>query len=140
NPAQIISTPNTVAAKDGNDAAIRVIVDGSQTGGGTGFVLGASHSMVRGLAIDGFGVGVSVPDPGVVGTLIQGNFIGKYILFLVDPATGESLPDASRAILGGRGNSAQGVLLGSTNATVGGTSPQENNVIVGNGLQGVSIL
>ena len=38
------------------------------------------------------------------------------------------------------GNSLQGVLLGSTNATIGGFDPQENNVIAGNGLQGVSIL
>ena len=32
------------------------------------------------------------------------------------------------------------MLLGSTNATIGGFNPQENNVISGNGLQGVSIL
>ena len=38
------------------------------------------------------------------------------------------------------GNSLQGVLLGSTNATIGGFDPQENNVIAGNGLQGVEIL
>ena len=43
-------------------------------------------------------------------------------------------------VFAGQGNSLQGVLLGSTNATVGGTSPQDNNVIVGNGLQGVSVL
>ena len=32
------------------------------------------------------------------------------------------------------------VLLGSTNATVGGVEKQDENVIIGNGQQGVSIL
>ena len=33
-------------------------------------------------------VGVSVPNPTDVGDLIQGNFIGQYVTFLVDPQTG----------------------------------------------------
>jgi hypothetical protein len=74
---QITSVPNTVAATQGNNAAIRVIVDGSQTGGATGFVLNTLNSTLRGLIIDGFGVGVSVPNRANVGNLIQGNFIGQ---------------------------------------------------------------
>ena len=58
----IQSIPNTVDAKDGNNAKERVIIDGSQTGGcAHGFVLDASHSLLRGLIISGFNVGVSVP-------------------------------------------------------------------------------
>ena len=72
---------------DGNSAVPRLIIDGSQAGG-TGFVLDSSDSILRGLIVDGFGVGVSVPDPGDVGDLIQGDDIGKYPLFPVEPTTG----------------------------------------------------
>ncbi len=139
-PSLITSSVNTVTATQGNTAQVRVIVDGHLTGGATGFIIDASHSILRGLAIDGFGVGVSIPSPDNVGDLIQGNFIGPHFLFLVDPTTGQALPDASRVVFSGYGNSRQGVLLDSTNATVGGTAPQDNNVITNNGLQGVSIL
>ncbi len=48
----ITSVPNATAATDGNNAQIRVIVDGSDSSGGTGFTLDAAHSMIRGLIID----------------------------------------------------------------------------------------
>ena len=63
---------------------------------GTGFVLDASHSLLRGLIISGFSVGVSVSafdtsgNP-VVGDLIQGNSIGDYFIYPVDPNTGSPL-------------------------------------------------
>ena len=88
-PTLITSTPNGVQARDGNDARVRVIIDGSHTGGGTGFVLDTSHSVLRGLAIDGFGIGVSVPAPQNTGNLIQGNFIGQYLTYPVNPLNGE---------------------------------------------------
>jgi hypothetical protein len=143
-PVEITSTPNSVAAINGNDAHARVILDGSQTGGGTGLVLAASHSTVRGLIIDGFGVGISVPSTDingkpVVGDLIQGNYIGKYVVYPVDPNTGFPLLAPNNVALVGSGNTQQGVLLDANNMTVGGSNPQENNVISGNGLQGVQI-
>ena len=82
-PTQILSVPNSSAALDGNNAQQRVIVDGSNTGGATGFVINASHSTIRGLIIDGFGVGVSIPGPNDVGDLVQGNFIGQYFALAV---------------------------------------------------------
>ena len=149
-PTEITSTPNTLAAIDGNNAVIRVIVDGSALGPipSTGIELDVSNSIVRGLIIDGFSTGVSIPNPGEVGDLIQGNDIGVYPLFLVDPVTGFALTGPTSEAIAGQGNSQQGVLLGSTNATVGGVEPQDNNVIIGNGLlqqipgqgQGVDIL
>ena len=141
-PDEIVSTPNTVAATTGNNAVPRLIVEGSLTGGATGFVLGASDVILRGMVIDGFGVGVSVPNPGDVGDLIQGDDIGPFPLFPVDPDTGQAITvnGAPEEILGGRGNSLQAVLLASTNATVGGVETQDSNVIVANGSQGVSIL
>src|SRR5438874_1724662 len=71
-PTEITSSPNSSAATLGNNARVRVIIDGSQTGGATGFVLDTSNAMLRGLIIDRFGVGVSVPHPYDVGNLIQG--------------------------------------------------------------------
>ena len=103
-------------------------------------MLDASHSTLRGLIIDGFGVGVSVPhldssgNPNV-GDLIQGNFIGDYFVYPVDTNTGLALPSPNNVAVLGHGNSLQGVLLDSNNTTVGGTNPQENNVIDGNGLR-----
>ncbi len=104
-----------------------------------GFVINASNSILRGLAIEGFGVGVSVPNPTDVGDLIQGNFIGVYLAYPVDPMTGVALPAPNTVELVGLGNTQQGVVLGSRNATVGGTDPQDSNVIGGNGMQGVLI-
>ena len=118
---------------------MRVIIDGSQTGGGTGFEIDTSHSVLRGLIIDGFDVGVSVPNPGNIGNAIQGNFIGKYFLYPVDAVSGSPLPSPNNVVLAGQGNLLQGVYLNAHNTTVGGTNPQENNVISGNGLQGIFI-
>jgi Calx-beta domain len=171
-PTEIASTPNSFpgtaptaagSALNGNNAVPRVIVDGSMTGGATGFVLDTSDSILRGLIINGFGVGVSVPNSDDVGDLIQGDDIGKYPIFPVDPESGvpvliNGIQEEDVVGVGdspqGLGNSLQGVLLGSTNATVGGLEAQDNNVIIGNGFslvngvvtnnslqgQGVSIL
>ena len=38
-PQYIVSVPNQVAALNGNNARARVIIDGQNTGGATGFVL-----------------------------------------------------------------------------------------------------
>ncbi|MFI5457958.1 MAG: beta strand repeat-containing protein, partial [Isosphaerales bacterium] len=139
-PTLISSVPNNVAALDGNNAQVRVIVDGSKISSGPldiGFVIDASNSILRGLAIEGFGVGVSVPNTTDVGDLIQGNFIGVYVTYPVDPQTGIPLPSPDTVVLARLGNTQQGVVLDSKNTTVGGTEPQDNNVISGNGAQGV---
>jgi len=142
-PKLIQSTPNTVAARQGNDAHARVIIDGHllpHNSTDIGFLLDSSPSTLRGLIIDGFGVGVRVPqvdssDSPIVGDLIQGNFIGTYFVYPVDPTTGIALPAPNNVAVAGLGNSLQGVLLDSNNTTVGGTNPQEDNVIAGNGLR-----
>ena len=99
-PIYIQSIPNTVDALQGNNAEERVIIDGSQipaASAATGFVLDASHCLLRGLIISGFSVGVSVSaldtsgNP-VVGDLIQGNSIGDYFTYPVDPDTGSPCP------------------------------------------------
>ena len=138
-PTLIHSVPNAAQARNGNDAKVRVIIDGSQTRDGTGFLLEASSIVIRGLAIDGFGIGVSVPSSQSVGDLIQGNFIGRYLVYAVDTNTGVSLQAPNDVVVAGIGNALQGVYLNSHNTTIGGTNPQENNVISGNGQQGVWI-
>ena len=139
-PTMITSVPNTTAATDGNNAQIRVIIDGSDSGGGTGFALDASHSMLRGLIIDDFGVGVTIPQASDVGDSIQGDFIGAYLLYPVDPDTGSPLPspDDDRG-RGRRAMRSSGVIIDGANATLGGASPQDDVVIAGNGAQGVWI-
>src|SRR5262245_23676870 len=140
-PTIITSIPNTTAAKQGNNARVRVIIDGSAAGvGATGFELNTSHSVLRGLVITNFGIGVSVPNPGNIGNLIQGNFIGDFFLYPVDTQTGSTLAGANSVVFASLGaNSQQGIVLYSSNTTVGGSNPQENNVICGNGLQGILI-
>ena len=109
-------------------------------------MLDASHSLLRGLIISGFSVGVSVSaldnsgNP-VVGDLIQGNSIGDYFVYPVDPETGSPLPSPDTVVLHVKpaGNAQQGVVLYSANTTVGGSNPQENNIICGNGAQGILV-
>ena len=63
-PTLINSVPNSSVALDGNNAEVRVIIEGSGLpSGSTGFVLNTSHSTLRGLAIDGFSVGSRSPIP-----------------------------------------------------------------------------
>ena len=52
---------------------------------------------------------------------------------------GAPLTGGSSAILATGTNTLQGVAVFSTNTTVGGPNPQENNVIIGNGQQGIWI-
>ena len=136
-PTEITSTTNTVQATQGNNARVRVIVNGNGTGGATGFTLDASDSMIRGLIIDGFGVGVDVPNSDDVGDSIQGDFIGAYLLYPVDPNTGQPLPSPNGEQLVTPGNSQQGVIIDGENTTLGGASTQDDNVIAGNGDEGV---
>ena len=139
NPVLISSVPNSIVASSGNNAVVRVIIDGSQASGATGLELDASDSIIRGLVIEGCVVGISIPSPNDVGDLIQGNFIGEYMTYPVDPETGEPLLSPDTVALTGLGNSQQGIVLGSANATVGGIETQDANVICGNGAQGVLI-
>jgi hypothetical protein len=141
-PVLIKSVPNSLAATTGNNAQVRVVVNGSHVPDSTndiGFVLSASNCILRGLAIEGFGVGAEVPSPTDVGDLIQGNFLGNYLIYSVDTQTGAPLPAPNDVALVGHGNANQAIVLDSANATVGGTDPQDSNIICGNGAQGVLI-
>ena len=138
-PTEITTVPNSTAAINGNNARVRVIIDGSASGGGTGFILDASYSMLRGLIIANFAVGVSIPNPTDVGNSIQGDFVGDYFLHPVNPNSGLPLPAPEGEVLVTAGSSQQGVIINGANSTLGGASPQDDVVITGSGSQGVWI-
>jgi hypothetical protein len=134
-PVVITSTPNTQPALNGNDARVRVVIDGANAGSDAiGIDIRSPSCEVRGLAIGGFDVGIAIND---VGARVQGNFIGWHVVYRVDAETGDQLPPTIGIGLGGPVNRAQGVRISATNAALGGVVPQENNVISGNGLEGV---
>ena len=140
--SEITTTPNTSAAIAGNTARVGIIIDGTNIPSGPsdiGFVINASDSIVRGLAIGGFDIGVSVPSSADVGDLIQGNTIGVYITFPVNPITAAAAFPPYNAVVVALPNEQQGVVLGSRNATVGGIDPQAANIIGDNLEQGVMI-
>ena len=104
---------NTQTTSD--NAVLMIDLDGTYTYSPTyGLDIAASGCTVQGLAITDYASGV-VPDSGTSGSIIQGNFIGTDV-------TG------SIAL----GNS-EGVLFqGSSDNTIGGTTPAAVNIISGN--------
>ncbi len=139
-PTYIVSVPNSSAALSGYNAQVRVLLEGSLTTGATGLVVDAPNCIIRGLAIDGFSTGVSIQSTGDAGDLIQGDFIGQYLVYPVDTETGSPLPAPNNVELLGSGNSQQGLVIQGSNATVGGIDPQAADAIAGNGAQGILIL
>jgi uncharacterized repeat protein (TIGR01451 family) len=131
----ILSTQNKLPI--GFNAAVRVILEGGNGGvpaNFTGITIQSDHNIVRGLSIDGFQTGVSVQGPSAIGNLIQGNYVGNYILFpkpeLNDP----------NAVVGGIGNGGDGVDINApTNNMLGGVAPETHNAVAGNGAVGVFI-
>src|SRR5262249_30538026 len=105
----------------GDNAVLRVELDGTSAGAANGLTLTGGGSTVRGLAINRFGgEGVEV---GGAGNVLAGNFIGT------DPGGATGL-----------GNDSVGVrLLAATGSTVGGTTPDARNLISGNSGNGITI-
>lgn len=154
-PTLIFSSPNTAEAREGFDAQLRLIVDGSAIDRAafpepTGFVLATDHSNLRGLIITGFAVGVDVPAGPNVGNRIQGNSIGGHFLYFVSPDTGFVIVGAGRVgfefvnpaidAAGTRiANTSDGVRIAAPNTTFGGPNPQEANTVTASGGRGVWI-
>jgi len=107
----------------GSDAVLKIQLDGVNIPNRDGILLvsGSSGSTIRGLAIYRFaGSAPSGPASGIrmqisTGNVVTGNYIGT-------DATG-----AASSL----GNSS-GITMNSNNHTIGGTTPQERNVISGN--------
>jgi CSLREA domain-containing protein len=116
------SSPNTKAV--GNNAALKVVLDGSNANSDGLAIDGASGSVIRGLVINSFGnVGIDVFGDSV-GTRIEGNFIGTDVTGTLD-----------------RGNGNDGVALfdSPSQTVVGGTTPAARNLISGNDDQGIDL-
>ena len=122
----------------GTNATLMVEIDGTLLSSGNGLVLGGSGgSVVKGLAIYGFGTGVNGANDNGNAILIQsnnnvvaGNFLGMGVDGIVLPA---------------RKNANSGVSIGNLIATdtyvnnlIGGTTPVDKNLIAGNGV-GISL-
>jgi CSLREA domain-containing protein len=118
------SSPNTKAV--GNDAALKIVLDGSSAGSGAdGLAIdGASNSVIRGLVINSFGhVGIDVFGDSV-GTRIKGNFIGT---------------DPTGTLDKGNGNDGVALFDSPSQTVVGGTTPAARNLISGNEDQGIDL-
>ncbi|MBU1064461.1 T9SS type A sorting domain-containing protein [bacterium] len=105
------ASPNTNALNEGNNAVIKIELDGSGSGGSVGFNLYGGDAVIKGLAIHGFGSGIQINDIGECN--IQGCYLGT---------------DAFGAVLGDE----IGITINnSSNNIVGGTDPANFNVITG---------
>jgi hypothetical protein len=105
------ASPNTLAV--GNDAVLKIVLDGSHVISGSGLRFLTGSSTVRGLVISEWAQdGISVLGSG---TVIQGNFVGT---------------DATGTVA--VGNNSNGVSVIGDDNLIGGTSPAARNVISGN--------
>lgn len=122
------ASPNTSPFGQPINAALKIVMDGSQVlGYPAGLDIRSSGNMVRGLVIHRFYDGISVLDR--ANNHIEGNFIGTDVHGSAD-----------------LGNRCHGVSIsgveggpGSTNNVLGGSNPQARNLISGNDCVGVGI-
>ena len=116
------ASPNTRTV--GNDAVLKVQLDGTQVPGDNGLeIITADSSVIRGLAINRFGTGVAISGDSI-GNRVEGNFIGTDPTGTLD-----------------KGNQFDAVALGNgaSESVIGGTTPAALNVLSGNGLDGLTI-
>jgi hypothetical protein len=111
--------PNTLAV--GNNAVLKIELDGSSAGNANGLIISAGSSTVRGLMINRF-AGGSISGTGIIlktngNNVIAGNFLGTDATGTADQGNEEGLV----------------IEQNSSNNTIGGPLPEERNVISGNG-------
>jgi hypothetical protein len=106
------SSPNTLAV--GDNAVLKIVLDGSLAGAVDGLVMASGNSTVRGLVIDNFAEGAGLVSEGSGNDLVVGNFIGTDV-------TG--LSAAPNNI---------GILTNSNGDIIGSPSPGDRNIISGN--------
>ena len=116
------ASPNTNGPGLGNNAVLKIELDGSQAGASSGLIIFAGASTVQGLVINRFGIdGIRLYGNG--GNIIRGNHIGTDITGSVD-----------------LGNSFRGVfILDVPNNMIGGVTAGDSNIISGNSNNGIEI-
>ena len=101
----------------GNNAVLKIELDGSNTFSSNGLDIAAANSTVRGLVINRFFRGLGTLGFSAAGSEIQGNFIGT---------------DVSGTLALGNSNGIR--MDGASDITIGGTLPDQGNLISGNGV------
>ena len=96
--------------------------DGVLLTGAPGNSLGRTEAGSGNLISGNFGNGIEINGPGATGNAVQGDFIG------LDVTGTYALPNAR-----------DGVVVGESNNTIGGTSAAARNVVSGNGGNGVTV-
>jgi hypothetical protein len=122
------ASPNTLALAKGDDAVIKVELDGSAAGDAFGLdIRSASNSVIRGLAINRFSSdGISIT--GGLDVRVEGNFIGTDRSGTQDLGNGGSGVDIFDFSSSGGGSHA-----------IGDGTPASRNLISGNERSGVEI-
>jgi CSLREA domain-containing protein len=115
--------PNTLAV--GNDAALKIQLDGTNVGGNALEISNASGSVIKGLVINRFDLAGIFVTGDSVGNRIEGNFIGTNPTGTIDR---------------GNGQDAVTIFAGPSQTVVGGTTRTARNLLSGNGNRGVAIL
>jgi hypothetical protein len=115
------ASPNTKAV--GNDAALKIQLNGTSVGGVGLEIQDASNSVIKGLVVNHFAEGITVGGDSVANR-IEGNFVGTDPTGTLD-----------------QGNTFDGVAIadGSSDTVVGGSAPAKRNVISGNGRLGLLV-
>jgi hypothetical protein len=121
--SQTGASQNTLA--EGNDAVLKIQLNGTNAGAVNGLVVQASDSTIRGLAINRFaGNGVLLSGSGATGNEVLGNFIGTNAAGTTDLGNGDDGVD----------------VFGADNNTIGGTTAAARNIISGNGGDGIQVI
>ena len=117
------ASPNTLA--EGDDAVLKIQLNGTDAGSANGLVIQASGSTIKGLMINRFaGNGVLLSGSGATGNALEGNFIGTNAAGTADLGNGDDGVD----------------IFGADENTVGGTSASDRNIISGNDGDGVQVV
>lgn len=116
---------NTLSFAEGNNAAIKVEIDGSGSGGAVGLAFYGGGAIVKGLALYNFGGGIDIADVG--NNTIQGCFFG---LDAGGQARGDGLgitiTNSANNIIGGENPAAMNVITGQV--TIKGAVSRNNHV------------
>ena len=121
--SQLGASENTLA--EGNDAVLKIVLNGIDAGSANGLVIQAPNSTVSGLVINRFaGNGVLLSGSGATGNRVEGNFIGTNAAGNADVGNGDDGVD----------------VFGPDDNTIGGTAASARNVISGNSGDGVQIV
>jgi hypothetical protein len=128
------SSPNTLAT--GNDAVLKIQLNGTNAGPAHGLVIEAADSAVKGLVINRFvGNGVFITGSGATSNAVQGNFIGTNAAGGADLGNGEDgveVHDASDNTVGGARAAARNVISGNTDDGVEFQGDTLGNKVLGN--------